>query len=297
TWPEVECIVVDDGSSDRTAEIAGGFGKRVILLRQDNAERSAARNNGIARASGEYIAFLDADDLLLPGKLAEQVAFLAANPDCDAVYSRVRYFRDNGMRSYYTVRRATPTGDLTPLLIYSNFITMNSPLFRRSAVIRAAGFDTSYCRYEDWDLLLRLCLTGSRFGFLDATHALCRMHGENTVRDAARMFEAKLTVARGIVERFGSELVGRGIDGNSVVAFHRADYGRKLILAGRVEEGRRLIEEASARHFPHRRKMMLFATAARIFGYRLLGILQKYFDLLYKYRTVAGDYDDFGKDL
>jgi glycosyltransferase involved in cell wall biosynthesis len=284
---DVECIVVDDGSTDRTAEIVGGYGDRVRYIHQQNADRSAARNNGIAHATGEYISFLDADDLLLQGKLKEQVAFLEAHAEYDVVYSRVKYFRENGKRNYYTVRRATPSGDIAPLLVYANFITMNSPLFRRSAAERVAGFDLTYSRYEDWDFLLRLLLTGSRFGFMDATHALCRMHGDNTVTDAPRMFEAKLSVACKIAGRFGNELRARGIEGNVVVAFHRADYGRKLILAGRVAEGRKLIDEACEIEFPHSKKFKLFSIAARLCGHRFLALLQKSSDCILKYRKAS----------
>jgi len=284
---DVECIVVDDGSTDRTAEIVGGYSDRVRHIRQQNADRSAARNNGIAHATGKYISFLDADDLLLQGKLKEQVAFLEAHLEYDVVYSRVNYFRENGKRNYYVVRRVTPAGDIVPLLINTNFITMNSPLIRRAAVERVGGFDVTFSRYEDWDFLLRLALTGSRFGFMDATHALCRMHGENTVKDAPRMFEAKLLVARGIVSRFGKELRSRGIEGSSVVAFHQADYGRKLILAGRVAEGRKLIDEACEIEFPHSKKFKLFSIAARLCGHRFLAILQKSSDCILKYRKAS----------
>jgi glycosyltransferase involved in cell wall biosynthesis len=143
TCPKVECIVIDDGSTDRTAEIVRGYGDRVSYIHQANAERSAARNNGLAHASGKYVSFLDADDLLLPDKLTEQVAFLEAHPEYDVVYSRVKYFRENRKRNYYTVRRVTPSGEIAPLLLYANFITINSPLFRRSAAERVAGFDIS----------------------------------------------------------------------------------------------------------------------------------------------------------
>jgi glycosyltransferase involved in cell wall biosynthesis len=287
SFRDLECIVVDDGSIDRTGEIVRGFGERVRYIRQENAERSAARNRGIAEASGDYIGFLDADDILLPEKLKEQGAFLDAHPGYDVVYSRVAYFRDNGERRFYRVRRATPSGDILPFLIWSNFITMNSPLFRRGAVERVGGFNVSLCRYEDWDFLLRLALSGSRFGFLDSLHSLCRMHGGNTVADGPRMFASKMAVAGRIAEDFRDGLNARGIDGRSVVAFHRADYGRKLILAGRAAEGRTLIREAAQVPFPHRRKMIAFALAAGLCGHRLAAFLQRYVDRLIKYRKVS----------
>jgi glycosyltransferase involved in cell wall biosynthesis len=287
SFRDLECIVVDDGSIDRTGEIVMGFGERVRYIRQENAERSAARNRGIADASGDYIGFLDADDILLPEKLKEQVAFLDAHSGYDVVYSRVAYFRENGERSRYSVKRATPSGDILPLLIWSNFITMNSPLIRRGAVDRVGGFDASLCRYEDWDFLLRLVLSGSRFGFLDSLHCMCRMHGGNTVADGPGMFQAKMAVAGRIAEDFSDGLRSRGIDGRSVVAFHRADYGRKLILAGRAAEGRALVREAAQVPFPHRGKMIAFALAAGFFGHRLAALLQSCVDRLIKYRKVS----------
>jgi glycosyltransferase involved in cell wall biosynthesis len=288
TCPNLECIIIDDGSNDRTAEIVRGYGGMVRYIHQTNAERSAARNNGIAHASGKYLSFLDADDLLLPGKLSEQLAFLETHPEYDVVYSRVKYFKENGKRNYYRVRRITPSGDILPFLINANFITINSPLIKRAAVERVGGFDVTFSRYEDWDFLLRLALTGSRFGFMDANHVLCRMHGGNTVKDGPRMFEAKLSVVRGIVNRFVNELRTGGIEGNNVVAFHQADYGRKLILADRVAEGRKLIDEACKIKFPHRRKFKIFSLAAGFCGSRILALLHKYADSLCKYRKTSG---------
>jgi len=287
---DMECIVVDDGSTDRTAEIVRGYGNRVCFIRQENSERSAARNKGIAHATGEYLSFLDADDLLLAEKSKEQLLFLETNLEYDVVYSRAAYFRDDGRRRIYAARRIIPTGDIVPFLIWSNFITINSLLFRKSVVDRVAGFDPSLCRYEDWDLLLRLALTGSRFGFVDSVHALCRMHGGNTVVDGARMFEAKLSVARKIADEFGNELSARGIDGGAVTAFHLADYGRKLILAGRVLEGRRFIREACENRFPHRIIFKIFSIAAVLYGHRFLSLLQTLSDCILKYRrTSEGD--------
>ena len=72
---DYELIVVDDGSDDNTPEILGTYGKAITVLQQPNKGVSAARNNGIAEAAGQLIAFLDSDDLWLPGKLTAQVKF------------------------------------------------------------------------------------------------------------------------------------------------------------------------------------------------------------------------------
>ena len=278
SYRPVECIVVDDGSSDRTAQVVQGYGDRVGYIRQDNAERSAARNNGIAHASGDYLCFLDADDFIAPEKIADQLAYLEAHPDFDLVYSRVAYFREQAEGGCQSPRRPTPAGEVLRELAFSNFITIHTPLIRRRAIDRGGLFDPRFNRFEDWDFFLRLALTGTRFAFLDRINAYVRVHPANTIGDRVRMFEAKLAVAQKIVERFARELAGGGIDPAQLVAFHQADYGRILILAGEVAKGRALIGQALRHPFPHRAKFALFTLAAALGGHRLLAMIQSGYD-------------------
>lgn len=288
TCPAVECIVIDDGSTDRTAEIVKAYGERVRYVHQPNSGRSAARNRGISLASSEYLAFLDADDFLSPEKLQQQMVFLQTHPECDAVYSRIAYFEQGRENSLYSVRRATPTGDILQELLFGNFITVHAPLFRKNVVEQIGGYDPSLSRYEDWDFFLRLAISGVRFGFLDQCLAFVRVHGENTIRDKVSMFEAKLHVAGKFARKFATELAASGIDMDRVVAFHKADYGRILVLSGRVPEGRALIREALGTQFLHRRVFAWFERFAAIMDYRMLAAMQRSFDRISKYRRVSG---------
>lgn len=292
TYPAVECIVVDDGSTDRTAEVVKSYGERVRYVYQDNAERSAARNNGLRCATGEYVSFLDADDYLAPEKIFQQVALLGADSRLEIVYSRVCYFRDDKERRFYDVRRPAPIGDILETLIYSNFITVHAPLIRAKAVADAGGFNPRRNRYEDWEFFLRLAARGARFGFIDSCHAFVRMHAENTVHDRLRMFEAKLQVAEEFVRDHNHELQARGINPDGVAAFHRADYGRLLILNGHPDEGREMIRDACrCSDFPHRHKFLLFAFAGGICGSRFMAGLQVLVDRVYKYRKGTAVFD------
>jgi glycosyltransferase involved in cell wall biosynthesis len=272
TYGAVECIVVDDGSTDNTRQVAESH-ERVIYIHQANAERSAARNNGICHASGAYISFLDADDAIAPEKIADQVAFLERNVDCDAVYSKVMFFRDWTPADPFPLERITPSGDILDKLIYGNFITVHSPLFRKSAIEKVHGFNPALSRNEDWEFFLRLALSGVRFGFIDKCHAFCRIHGLNTSGDEIRMHQSKWQLAAEFVSEHAAELLRKGIDVQAVLSYHEADFGKSLIVHGEGGEGRRHIFRASRARFPKKTKYFLFAVASLLFGSRAIAWL------------------------
>jgi glycosyltransferase involved in cell wall biosynthesis len=277
SYANIECIVVDDGSTDYTRQILSKYGDSIKYIYQDNAERSVARNTGTAHAIGKYINYVDADDLITPDKIADQVKYLEENSGIDVVYSKVKYFKDDGGRSYYVVPRITPQGDILDKLIYGNFINLGSPLIRKEAVDRVGGFDANRLDIilnEDWDLWVRLAISGSRFGFIDKYHYYYRVHASNTSNNRIRGIESKLRVAEKNIQQYGQELEERGIDCQRVLMFVKAEYGRRLILEGRVAEGRGLIAEACKTDIPHRRYLQMFSLAARLFGHHILAATQ-----------------------
>lgn len=162
-WPELEVIVVDDGSTDQSATIIDEYFPVVTLLRQQNAGVAAARNRGIAHASGEWIAFIDADDYWLPGKLIDQWRHLRKLPDCRMSYTAWHVWPsdadvpDAALLSDLATRESHgASGWIYPHLLIDCVVWTSTVLMHRSLFDEVGPFDSDLRIGEDWDLWLRV---------------------------------------------------------------------------------------------------------------------------------------------
>lgn len=155
----LEIIIVDDGSSDDTAAVADALARRnpglIHVIRQRNEGPSAARNAGIAAAKGDYIAFLDADDEWLPGKLQAQLRLLEDDPDIDLVSTAMngRRFARKPWRFWLSFEALLP----------NNLVYTSSVLVKKSALLAAGGFNEKRRLSEDFELWLRIAKRGKIF--------------------------------------------------------------------------------------------------------------------------------------
>lgn len=197
-YSPIEIIVVDDGSTDNTFDIASSFGNRVIVLQQANQGAAVARNLGIRKANGKYIAFLDADDIWWEHKISHQIAELQKT-DYRIAYSRFIWWHPEGGQyssadSEFAIDNnprlsshpiQPPTGWIYPELLLDCIMWTSTVIAEKSALESVDMFDPFLRKGQDYDFWLRLARNFKVLGVSQPT-ALYRMHDQNithTVKD------------------------------------------------------------------------------------------------------------------
>ena len=179
TYPNVEVIVVDDGSTDGTQTVLATYLEKIHYIRQENRGLSGARNTGFLSSHGDYLLFLDSDDLIPPDKLALHVPLLEAEPGFGLVYSAWQQINEDGTRVLGEVRPNKQGQLLKELLRRSFFFFASAAVVRRECLEKVGLFDESLPWGEDADMWLRMARAGYAFGYLDRPLLQYRIHAHS----------------------------------------------------------------------------------------------------------------------
>jgi len=190
----LEAIVCDDGSTDDTAAALEPYLDRIVLIRKPRGGVSSARNAALARARGEFFAILDSDDVFLPERLERLGALAVWRPDLDILCTDAFLEVDHEVVAQFGEGCAFELLHQRAAILERCFCI--APAYRRSALIRARGFDESLHTGEDWDCLIRLLRSGASAGLVDEPLYRYRLHDRSltsdrigTLRDRVRLLE------------------------------------------------------------------------------------------------------------
>lgn len=202
TFDDWDLIVVDDGSTDETAIVAGSFSDpRIHCVGRENGGQAAARNTGIVSTHGEFVAFLDADDLWLPEKLDRQLE-IARRTSADVVYCDGYVFFDGGdeeRSDFFAVVPGLKDGStMTPLLYQYNRVATLSAMVKRQVIESIGLFDESrlFQNCEDYELWLRLARAGHTFYGMPEKLMRYRRHQSSTTHRDSRMLRPMIEVMK-----------------------------------------------------------------------------------------------------
>ncbi len=185
-WPDLEVIVVDDGSTDDSRKVAEGYAEQVLTIRSDRGGAPKARNLGLQAATGEFIQFLDADDVLLADSIGDRAIALGEHSSAIHAVFGDREFVEHlsGRVCGRTSHADWPEPDPLAHLIRNNIHT-ESPLHRRNRLYEIGGFDETLPCSQELDLHIRLLLAGARMVYLPKVVARARAHrGSDRIENA-----------------------------------------------------------------------------------------------------------------
>jgi glycosyltransferase involved in cell wall biosynthesis len=263
TLTDFEILLVNDGSpdTDDLERAIEPYRDRIIYIKQENRGPAAARNTGISRARGEFLAFLDSDDVWLPHYLAEQIGALRTDAHVDFIYADAFLFGHLALAGETYMGRSPSHGPVTleSILNRDCMVLTSATIVRRQAVIDAGGFDEDRLLVpcEDLDLWIRLAHNGCRMGYQRQILAGRRVHATSLVKeDEMRVWTALIRVLRKAAETLtltpsALKIIAQQIRASE--AHYALASGKKSFDEGRFDEAIEALEHANL--FFHSRKL------------------------------------------
>jgi glycosyltransferase involved in cell wall biosynthesis len=269
TFKDFEVIIINDGSPDTEEfeRILQPYMNRVVYLKQENQGPSAARNLGILRARGEYLAFLDADDLWLPEYLNEQMKLFKQTASLDLVYADVLQYHSSTADGVPYSQDCPSRGPVTfeSLVTEECQIPTSSVIVRKQVVQDAGLFDEQLWRCEDYDLWLRIAYRGARMAHQQKVLGSSRVRLDSLAAQQIKMLQGMVRVLSKLETELTVTPESRALlqrEGAKARAKLDLERGKICLQQGRLDEAHNALCNANA--FFHRRTLSLFLFALRL---------------------------------
>jgi GT2 family glycosyltransferase len=276
TYPCAEIIIVDDGSTDDTAQVTAALGAGIRYVRQANAGPAAARNRGIREARGDWVAFLDTDDRWLPEKLCKQVEIVRRDPsitlvsadmaieDDDGVCWMTSNFAHRGLQSMFADLDGGPVPNAPALLLKINYINTSTVLARRDVLLKMNGFDERLRFGEDLELWLRIAAMHP-VACVPSVQEIRVEHASNVTKSIEPMLLGYVQLAE-VIREWATDLMPQwGVRADHYAANCLADLGYWYFSEGRLAEARQLFDRSLQEAITGRALIYRVASAAPTF--------------------------------
>jgi len=208
-YKKIEIIVVDDGSTDGTADILKSFGDQIKYIRQENQGPAASVNTGIKTSKGSLICWFGSDDVYMTNKISEQVDFLLKEPSISIAYSDYIMIDSNGSKLMDVQVPYPPFEQFARSLLIRNFINGSTVIMRKECIDAVGDYDETLRADPDGDMWFRMLKHGYRFGHISKPLVKYRWHSSNVSKDQELMRECKDKVRLKVLSGFTpNELFG-----------------------------------------------------------------------------------------
>jgi glycosyltransferase involved in cell wall biosynthesis len=233
-YDAIEIIVIDDGSTDNTPDILGGYGNKIRVLTQQNSGVSAARNLGIKQSQGEFIALLDSDDAWEPDKISCQIGFFKENPDALICQTEEIWIR-RGKRVNPKVKHKKPSGMIFEASLHLCLVSPSAVMIRKELFELKGYFNEGFPVCEDYDLWLRIAADHPIF-LIDKPCTI--KHGGHADQLSAHHSQDKYRIASlvgliqsGTLSSEQEKMAAKVLEKKCLI------YGNGCLKRGRAEEG------------------------------------------------------------